>query len=539
MEIKSNNIINTKGVNISTVFISLVIVVPLVALLFSVLRVDFDNFYYLWNNLLVDYSLNTIYLVLLTSFFSLIFGIFPAWFISTSKFKGKNLYDIILYLPLAIPTYIMAFTYSDILSYTGPIQSFTRKYMTEISNILNQYYLQIEILAIIMGLALYPYIYTACRISFSLVGSNYVDLCRNLGMSQMKTFFRIILPISRVAIFSGLFLVIMEVLNEYGAVKYFGVNTFTSGIFRSWYSMQDVDTASLLAVSLFIIVLIFFFLERFTSSKYKFNYLVNTNQKSEFSLTNSRRLIIHLICLIPIVFGFLIPILFIINNVISEFSGINFSKLIDLIFNTLLVSIVSALIIVMIAVLFQFFRKISKSRIVIVFSDIISLTYALPGAVIGLSLILLVTSFPQLINSNIFIGSFFLLIYAYSIRHMAVGISPLKTSFEKHPSSYDDTGINLGLTPFKLFKKIHLPINKSAIIIAFLLCFIDIMKELPITLILRPFNFDTLAVQTYQYAIEEMIPKSAVYSLSIVMIGSILLIFLKNIVNKYIDVSKG
>ena len=539
MEIKSNNIINTKGVNISTVFISLVIVVPLVALLFSVLRVDFDNFYYLWNNLLVDYSLNTIYLVLLTSFFSLIFGIFPAWLISTSKFKCKNLYDIILYLPLAIPTYIMAFTYSDILSYTGPIQSFTRKYMPEISNILNQDYLQIEILAIIMGLALYPYIYTACRISFSLVGSNYVDLCRNLGMSQMKTFFRIIIPISRVAIFSGLFLVIMEVLNEYGAVKYFGVNTFTSGIFRSWYSMQDVDTASLLAVSLFIIVVIFFFLERFTSSKYKFNYLVNTNQKSEFSLTNSRRLIIHLICLIPIVFGFLIPILFIINNVISEFSGINFSKLIDLIFNTLLVSIVSALIIVMIAVLFQYFRKISKSRIVIVFSDIISLTYALPGAVIGLSLILLVTSFPQLINPNIFIGSFFLLIYAYSIRHMAVGISPLKTSFEKHPSSYDDTGINLGLTPFKLFKKIHLPINKSAIIIAFLLCFIDIMKELPITLILRPFNFDTLAVQTYQYAIEEMIPKSAVYSLSIVMIGSILLIFLKNIVNKYIDVSKG
>jgi len=539
LEIKSNNIINTKGVNISTVFISLVIVVPLVALLFSVLRVDFDNFYYLWNNLLVDYSLNTIYLVLLTSFFSLIFGIFPAWLISTSKFKCKNLYDIILYLPLAIPTYIMAFTYSDILSYTGPIQSFTRKYMPEISNILNQDYLQIEILAIIMGLALYPYIYTACRISFSLVGSNYVDLCRNLGMSQMKTFFRIIIPISRVAIFSGLFLVIMEVLNEYGAVKYFGVNTFTSGIFRSWYSMQDVDTASLLAVSLFIIVVIFFFLERFTTSKYKFNYLVNTNQKSEFSLTNSRRLIIHLICLIPIVFGFLIPILFIINNVISEFSGINFSKLIDLIFNTLLVSIVSALIIVMIAVLFQYFRKISKSRIVIVFSDIISLTYALPGAVIGLSLILLVTSFPQLINPNIFIGSFFLLIYAYSIRHMAVGISPLKTSFEKHPSSYDDTGINLGLTPFKLFKKIHLPINKSAIIIAFLLCFIDIMKELPITLILRPFNFDTLAVQTYQYAIEEMIPKSAVYSLSIVMIDSILLIFLKNIVNKYIDVSKG
>ena len=539
MEIRSNNIINNRGANISTVFISLLIVVPLFALFLSVFKVDLDNFYYLWDNLLIDYSLNTIYLVLLTSFFSLIFGIFPAWFISTSRFKGRKLYDILLYLPLAIPTYIMAFTYSDLLSYTGPIQSFTRKYVPEISNILNQDYLQIEVLAIIMGLALYPYIYTACRISFSLVGSNYINLCRNLGMSQMKTFFRIVLPISRVAIFSGLFLVIMEVLNEYGAVRYFGVNTFTSGIFRSWNSMQDVDTASLLAVSLFIIVVIFFFLERFTSSKYQFNYSVNTNQESNFSLTRSRLIIVHLICLTPIIFGFLIPILFIINNVIGEFSGINFNKLIDLIFNTLSVSIASALIIIIVGVLFQFFRKISKSRIVIFFSDIISLTYALPGAVIGLSLIILVTSFPNLINSNVFIGSFFLLVYAYSIRHMAVGISPLKSSFEKHPSTYDDTGTNLGLTPFKLFKKIHLPINKSAIIIAFLLCFIDIMKELPITLILRPFNFDTLAVQTYQYAIEEMIPKSAVYSLAIVMIGSILLIFLKNIINKQIDVSKG
>ncbi len=539
MEIKSNNIINRWGVNISTVFVSLLIVIPLLALILSVFKVDFDNFYYLWNNLLVDYSLSTIYLVLLTSFFSLIFGILPAWYISTSRFKGRNLYDILLYLPLAIPTYIMAFTYSDVLSYTGPIQSFTRKYIPEISNILNQDYLQIEVLAIIMGLALYPYIYTACRISFSLIGSNYVDLCRNLGMSQMKTFFRIVLPISRVAIFSGLFLVIMEVLNEYGAVNYFGVNTFTSGIFRSWNSMQDVDTASLLAVSLFIIVIIFFFLERFTNSKYKFNYSVNTNQTSNFLLTESRRVMVHIICLIPIVFGFLIPILFIINNVINEFSRINFSKLIDLVFNTLSVSVVSALIIVIIAVLFQFFRKISKSRVVMVFSEIISLTYALPGAVIALSLIILVTSSPDPVNSNLFIGSFFLLIYAYAIRHMAVGISPLKSSFEKHPSSYDDTGINLGLTPLKLFKKIHIPINKSAILIAFLLCFIDIMKELPITLILRPFNFDTLAVQTYQYAIEEMIPKSAIYSLSIVMIGSILLIFLKNIINKQIDVSKG
>ena len=170
------------------------------------------------------------------------------------------------------------------------------------------------------------------------------------------------------------------------------------------------------------------------------------------------------------------------------------------------------------------------------FNEAISLTYALPGAVIGLALIIMVTSTP--LKSEIMIGSFSLLVYAYVMRYMAVGISPLKSSFEKHPSSYDDTAFNLGMGPFKLFRRIHFPINQSAIAIAFLITFVDIIKELPITLILRPFNFDTLAVQTYQYAIDEMIPKSAVYSLTIVVLGTILLIFLKNIVNKQIDVSQ-
>ena len=148
----------------------------------------------------------------------------------------------------------------------------------------------------------------------------------------------------------------------------------------------------------------------------------------------------------------------------------------------------------------------------------------------------MVTSTP--LKSEIMIGSFSLLVYAYVMRYMAVGISPLKSSFEKHPSSYDDTAFNLGMGPFKLFRSIHFPINQSAIAIAFLITFVDIIKELPITLILRPFNFDTLAVQTYQYAIDEMIPKSAVYSLTIVVLGTILLIFLINIVNKQIDVSQ-
>ena len=537
MEIKKKYLLNSRNLVISTVFLALLVILPLLYLISSTLGVEAKNFSYLWDNLLVEYSIDTLYLVSITSFFSLIFGVIPAWFISTNNFKGKNLYDIMLYLPLAIPAYIMAFTYSDVLSYTGPIQSFARKYFPELSELLNQDYLQIEILGIIMALSLYPYIYTACRLSFSLIGSNYIDLSKSLGISSTKTFFKIIIPLSRVSIFSGLFLVVMEVLNEYGAVKYFGVNTFTSGIFRSWYSMQDIETASLLAVILFFVVVVFFFAERWINSKFKFNYQPNTKKFINDEISSRKKILYHISCLIPIIFGFIIPVLFIVDNVFYEFERIDFIRVFDLTSNTVIVSLIASIIIVTVAVYFQFLKRIIRNKTITLFNEVISLTYALPGAVIGLALIIMLTSSP--LKSEILIGSFSVLIYAYVMRYMAVGISPLKSSFEKHPTSFDDTALNLGMGPVKLFRKIHLPINMSAIAIAFLITFVDIIKELPITLILRPFNFDTLAVQTFQYAVDEMIPKSAIYSLTIVLVGTILLIFLKKIVNKQINVFKN
>ena len=388
-----------------------------------------------------------------------------------------------------------------------------------------------------MALVLYPYIYTACRISFSLIGSNYIKVARNLGMSQLKTFFKIIIPISRVSIFSGLFLVIMEVLNEYGAVKYFGVNTFTSGIFRSWYSMEDVNTASILAVCLLIIVSFFFILERYSSSRYNYNYKPNDDTSGNYSLSKSSKGLIYFICLIPFLLGFFIPVIYILRNTIDTFASVDLNELSTLSFNSFFLALISSFIILIIAILFQFFKKISKSKTIFFFSEIVSLTYALPGAVIALSLILIISAFSNIFGISIMFGSLTVLVYAYVMRYMAVGISPLKSSFEKHPESFDQTGRNLGMTNFKIFSKIHLPVNRTSIYIAFILCFVDIIKELPITLILRPFNFDTLAVKTYEYAIEEMIAKSSIYSLIIILFGSVLLIFLRKIINKSLDVS--
>ena len=257
---------------------------PIIGLVFNFFSGDKNTFYYLAETVLLDYSLNTLYLVLITSFCALLLGVVPAWFVSNYKFKGRKVFDIVLYLPLAIPSYIMCFTYIDILSYTGPIQSFMREQIPFLSGFFNKDYLQIEILGILLGLALYPYVYTTSRISFSLIGSNYINISKNLGLNTFQTFYKVVLPLSRPAIFSGLFLVIMEVLNEYGAVKYFGINTYTTGIFRSWFSFGDVNGAIQLACILLVVVLALFFLEKASVKNSKFFYQKNTEVQKKTSL---------------------------------------------------------------------------------------------------------------------------------------------------------------------------------------------------------------------------------------------------------------
>tara|TARA_B100001750_G_scaffold159411_1_gene128476 strand:- start:6682 stop:8298 length:1617 start_codon:yes stop_codon:yes gene_type:complete len=535
--IKKYLIVENKRWIIGSLLIAFLLLLPIAILFIKLFSEPGKNFSYLWDTVLIDYTFNTFYLIFITSFFTLLFGLFPAWIISNYRFIGRNFYDLVLFLPLAIPSYIMGFTYIDILSFTGPVQSFLRNTFPVLASYFNIDYLQIETLGILLGLALYPYVYTAARVAFSLLGSNYIDLSKSLGLSTIKSFYKIILPLSRPAIFSGLFLVFMEVLNEYGAVKYFGINTYTTGIFKAWFSLGDIGTAIQLACLLLLVVFFFFVLEKISSSKTKFFYETNSPVQRLLYVNKDKLLFFHLVCSIPFILGFFIPFVFIVNNVFQTYSSIDFVRLFTLSFNTIFVSSLSSFIIIIVALFFLFVEKISKTKINTIISHLISLGYAIPGAVIGLGLIMLFSNIMDSFFSVSLIGSFYVLIYAYVIRFLAVGKSPIKSSLEKHPESYDDTGKNLGLGPFKLLQKIHLPINKFALISAFILTFIDIMKELPITLILRPFNFDTLATQTYEFAIEEMLPLSSSYSLSIIVIGSMLLLFLKNVINKQLNVS--
>ena len=514
----------------SSLLLSFFILVPIL-IVFSRIFIDkSETFIYLWKTLLLDYTLNTIYLVFLTSFFSLILGIIPAWVISIYQFPFRKFYDIILFLPLAIPTYIMAFTYSDILSFTGPLQSFLRNNVNSIYPLFNNDYLQIELLGFFLALSLSPYIYSVSRVSFSLIGSSYLDISKNLGLSSFKTFWKIILPLSRPAIFAGLFLVIMEVLNEYGAVKYFGVNTFTTGIFRSWFSFGDINSAIQLSSVLILFVLIILILENLSVLKSKFNYKTNSNLNNLISLSNYKSVFANVLCLFSFLISFLIPLVYIFINSLKSIDKVDLWNLFELTQNSLSISIISALIVVFLATFFEYCEKLSNNSLSKVINRFISLGYAIPGAVVALGLIIFVTGFNDYLNSKYVIGSFSLMIYALVVRFLAVGKSPVKTSFEKQPESFNETGKIIGFYPLKLFQKIYLPININALIIAFIVCFVDLMKELPITLILRPFNFDTLATQTYEFAIEEMLMQSSIYSLTIVTICSFMLLVLRNMI---------
>ena len=518
---------------LASLFLGLLLLLPMFFLFTKLFQVPSFDFFYLWDTLLLDYSFNTFYLILITSVFAIIFGVLPAWFVSNYDFKLRNFFDLVLYLPLAIPTYIMSFTYSDLLSYTGPLQFFLRKNLPDIAPYFNNDYLQIEVLGVLLGLALYPYVYTALRVSFSLIGSSYIDVAKNLGLSDVKMFFKVVLPLSKPALFSGLFLVVMEVLNEYGAVKYFGVNTYTAGIFRAWFSMGSENTAIQLACLLILLVGFILILERMTQKQSKFYYQTNTKQKPLTMPKLSTRFAIYMSCSVPFFLGFLIPLIYILNNSIQQFMMVDFSRLFALSFNSIKVSFIASVFIILIALFFLYVEKISKLKLNTFITNITSLGYVIPGAVIGLAVILLFTQFP-LFNNHMFVGSFFVLIYAYVFRFLAVGKSPIKSSLDKQPKAFEDTSKVLGVSSFKALRTIHLPLNKMALVIAFIVTFIDLLKELPITLILRPFNFDTLATQTYEFAVEEMLKASSIYSLMIIVIGSVLLILLKYITNKQI-----
>lgn len=427
-------------------------------------------------------------------------------------------------LPIAIPSYIMTYTYSNFFSYTGDFYLLQSKVGIASENLIKFNFFNEINLIIILSLALYPYLYIALRAYFNSVPEHLVNTARNLKIVNLKFAYKILLPLSRPAIVGGLFLIIMELLNEYGAVKYFGINTFTVGIFKVWLGMGSLESALNLSIYLFLLVCLLFYVD----------YLLKGNKIFEFSRSNKSNIIFEMSNLTKVLsfnfvfliafFAFLLPVFLIIKNTFTLSNYSYYSEIGQIILNSFMLSFITSLIIVLISIILIYSNILNNFKLNKLLTRLSTSGYSIPGTVIAISCIAIFSYLDKNLLNQISImisSTIYILVFALIIRFIAVSYNTINGGFESLGSQYDKTYRSIGNNPLKSLFRINLPLLKPTIISAFILTFVDITKELPLTLILRPFNFDTLATRTFDFAGDEMLKEASLPALVIIIIGVI------------------
>ena len=528
----------------SIIGIALLMSLPILVIASFIFQPSNDNWQHLLDNLLGDYISNSLLLMLGVSFGVLSMGVITAWLTSMCDFPGRRLFSWSLLLPLAIPAYIIAYTYTGLFDFSGPIQSQLRDWFGW--NYGEYWFPEVRSLGgaiSMLSLVLYPYVYMMTRAAFLEQSICVLEVSRTLGNSPLNSFFNVALPLARPAIVTGLSLALMETLADYGTVQYFGVDTFTTGIFRTWFGMGDSATAAKLSAVLLGFVFALIVLERWSRSRARFHHTSNKYSSiKRYKLKGFRAYLAFTACLLPVLFGFLLPALQLLVwtfTTAEENIDLSFLKLLG---NSLLLATVAAVIAVAIALLLSYGKRLLKSRLIDSSVRVASMGYAVPGTVIAVGVLL---PFAWIDNSLdgwmrqqfdistglLLSGTLFALIFAYTVRFLSVSIQAIDAGLGKIKPSMDDAGRSLGLTPMKILREIHFPLMKGTVLTALLLVFVDVLKELPATLIMRPFNFNTLAVRAYEMAADERLADAGAPALMIVLAGLLPIILLSKAIS--------
>ena len=494
--------------------------------------------------LLKDYVTNTLIVATCTGILTMVIGTTLAWLIAAYEFPLRKFFRWALILPLSIPPYIAAYTYGGMLSYTGTVQAFFRN---QLGVQLDQKYfniMSIQGAVFIFTLFLLPYVYMVVKSYLEKQSSSIVENARLLGEGDIGVFWRVVVPISRGAIISGITLVILEVLSDYGVVSYFGVQTFSTAIFSTWFNMGDIDSAIRLAAILLVAVFSIMTLEKFLRRKKRYSAtntkLYPLQRKKLNKLWGS---IAFLYCSIILGLGFIIPTAQLIKWATMSYQKVINKEFSILIYNALWVAIVSGVLVVIMAVIIANYTRIREGILSKVYARLTLLGYSIPGAVVAVTMILFFTDvdrnlawFYKIINPNaptlLLSMSIMMLIVAYTVRFLAVGYQSIEGGFEKMGKKFYEASRLLGYSPTKTFFLVDLPMLKPAILSGFALVFVDIIKELPLALLLRPFNFHTLATKVFEYANDEMMIEAAVPSLIIIMVTFIAIFILNRVLDK-------
>ena len=503
---------------------------PILIVLASLFGEYSDNWIHLYKYVLGDYVYNSFLLIIGVSTISLFLGIGTAWLTSNYNFFGKNFFDWALILPLAVPPYILAYTFTGLFDSYGTANNLIREIFS-----LNSEYIffpnvrNIYGAIIVFSFTLYPYIYLATRIAFINQSRSLREVGETLGFSKFGVFFKLVLPMVRPAIIGGLMLVIMETLSDFGAVEHFAIQTFTTGIFRTWYGMYDLQTAMQLSSLLLIFITFFLVLERYSRNNISYTSGSPTYGKIENkTLTGRKNILSFLFCLTPLSIGFILPISELTNwalNYKLDFFEANFIKNS---FNTIYLALLAAIFCTFVALIINFSGRIQKTKFFGFLSSALALGYALPGIILAIGIMQLFIFLDNNLSflNFVFTGSILGLLVAYVIKAYAMSNTSIESGYIRISPYMEDVAKTLRASNFKILTRIHLPLLKTSFLTSIVLVISEVIKELPATLILRPFNFDTLAVSTYIYASEERMYEAAAPAIAIVLVGLIPIYFL-------------
>lgn len=494
-------------------------------------------------------ALETGLLVLMVMAGVVLLGTTSAWLVAAHEFPGRVIFEWALLLPLAMPGYIVAYAYTDFLQFSGPLQSLLRDSFDWQRT--DYWFPEIRSLpgaAFVFTVVLYPYVYLLARTAFLARTASMIDAARSLGLTPWQTWLRVNLPLARPAVAAGALLALMETLADYGAAAYFGLQTFTTAIYRAWYALGDRIAASQLAAVLLVVVVVVMALEVRMRGRARFFSPPNSARPAPRErLSRGAGVAAVAACCLPLALGFVIPVLILLHLLWPTLGDAQYGRYLGWLSNSLFIAGAAALLTLVAVLGIAYAQRLLPAgrgaQAVRFAAKTMNLGYAVPGAVIAVGILLPLAAFDNALDAALksmfgvgtgllFTGSVVALLYAYLVRYFAVAFQPVEAGLARITPTMDASARSLGSGPGEVFRRVHLPLLTPSLAAAALLVFVDVMKELPATLVLRPFNFDTLAVIAYQMAADERLGEAALPSLTLVMVGVVPVIMLSRAISR-------
>ena len=530
---QKNSVISPWGILSSLVLV--VFVLPILIVISSIFGEWSENWSHIYDFALFNYIYNSSILVIGVLFIVLIIGTTSAWIVTNYQFFGKNTLEWALILPLAVPAYILAYTFTGLFDTYGTANILIRDLFgfednyTLFPNVRN-----LVGAIIVFSFTLYPYVYLVTRSAFLNQSQSMLEAGRLLGLNAIQIFYKLGIPIIRPAIIGGAMLVAMETLSDFGAVEHFAIQTFTTGIFRAWYGMYDIQTAMQLASMLLVFVGLFIILEKNSRDNARYTSKSSTYKPKKLKkLKGYKAFFAFVLCFFPICIGFILPIselsVWMLNYNLNFFND----KFWTTATNTVFLGIVSAILCSVLALIVNFLIRLKNNNLSKIVSSLLSLGYAFPGLILAVGIVQLFVWLDRYLFSGseiVLTGSLIGLIFAYIIKSYALSNSAIESGYERISITLDESARTLGTSDIRLLSKIHFPLLKTSLLTSMLIVISEVVKELPATLILRPFNFETLAVSTYIYAAEERMIQASAPAVAIVLIGLIPIIILTKMI---------